>query len=140
MYILMIHVYIYILAYILLITSYFYIIYFQYNILKFISLSRYYAMTKTYYRDAKAAIICFDIMERNTYHRARHWVTELKNMEKDCKIYLCITKKDLFGDFTARISTKLKAAEMYASSTKSKLFVTSSKTGENIGKHLIIYI
>ncbi|KAH0956338.1 hypothetical protein HN011_008452 [Eciton burchellii] len=95
---------------------------------------RYYAMTKTYYRDAKAAIICFDIMERNTYHRARHWVTELKNMEKDCKIYLCITKKDLFGDFTARISTKLKAAEMYASSTKSKLFVTSSKTGENIAE------
>jgi len=27
-----------------------------------------------------------------------------------------LQKKDLFGDFTARISTKLKAAEMYASS------------------------
>jgi len=97
-------------------------------------------MTKMYYRGAKAAIVCFDIMERDTYHRARYWVAELKNMEKDCKIYLCITKKDLFGDFTARISTKLKAAEMYAASTKSKLFITSSKTGENIGKYLILYI
>ncbi|XP_011690554.1 PREDICTED: ras-related protein Rab-24-like isoform X3 [Wasmannia auropunctata] len=56
---------------------------------------KYDAMTRTYYRGAKAAIVCYDITKSSTFQRARHWVRELRSIEENCKVYLCGTKKDL---------------------------------------------
>ncbi|XP_011690553.1 PREDICTED: ras-related protein Rab-24-like isoform X2 [Wasmannia auropunctata] len=94
---------------------------------------KYDAMTRTYYRGAKAAIVCYDITKSSTFQRARHWVRELRSIEENCKVYLCGTKKDLCDQGVAPDDPDmLGAVERYASGTQTKLFVTSSKTGENV--------
>uniref|UniRef100_A0A671ULY2 Ras-related protein Rab-24 n=1 Tax=Sparus aurata TaxID=8175 RepID=A0A671ULY2_SPAAU len=56
---------------------------------------RYEAMSRIYYRGARAAIVCYDLTDSSSFQRARFWVKELQNCEEHCKIYLCGTKNDL---------------------------------------------
>ncbi|XP_012223144.1 ras-related protein Rab-24 isoform X2 [Linepithema humile] len=94
---------------------------------------KYDAMTRTYYRGAKAAIVCYDITKSNTFQKAKYWVRELRSIEENCKVYLCATKKDLCDAGLASDNPDLhNAVERYANGTQTKLFVTSSKTGENV--------
>ncbi|GAB1859964.1 Ras-related protein Rab-24 [Camponotus japonicus] len=96
---------------------------------------KYDAMTRTYYRGAKAAIICYDITKFSTFQRAKHWVRELRSIEENCKVYLCATKKDLCDEgFVSDDPDLQNTVEKYAKGTQTKLFVTSSKTGENVDK------
>lgn len=39
-------------------------------------------MSQLYYRDAKAAVVCFDLTELVTFDRAKQWITELRNHEE----------------------------------------------------------
>jgi len=95
-------------------------------------------MTRTYYRGAKAAIVCYDITKSSTFQRAKHWVRELRSIEENCKVYLCATKKDLCDEgFVSDDPDMQNVVERYASGTQTKLFVTSSKTGENVGKEAL---
>lgn len=92
-------------------------------------------MTRTYYRGAKAAIICYDITKFSTFQRAKHWVRELRSIEENCKVYLCATKKDLCDEgFVSDDPDLQNTVEKYAKGTQTKLFITSSKTGENVGE------
>lgn len=92
-------------------------------------------MTRTYYRGAKAAIVCYDITKFSTFQRAKHWVRELRSIEENCKVYLCATKKDLCDEGIVSDDPDMQnVVERYANGTQTKLFVTSSKTGENVGK------
>ncbi|KAA8586525.1 hypothetical protein FQN60_000361 [Etheostoma spectabile] len=59
---------------------------------------RYEAMSRIYYRGARAAIVCYDLTDSSSFQRARFWVKELQNCEEHCKIYLCGTKSDLVGE------------------------------------------
>lgn len=93
-------------------------------------------MTRTYYRGAKAAVVCFDLTETSTFQRAKHWVSELRSIEENCRVYLCGTKRDLIEDFSSSNPEMMKMIKTYALGTQSKLFTTSSKTGENVGKYL----
>ncbi|XP_011302808.1 ras-related protein Rab-24-like [Fopius arisanus] len=94
---------------------------------------RYDSMTKIYYRGARAAIVCYEISNQQTFNRAKHWIRELRSVEEKCKIYLCATKSDLLlmGETP---SPSLEAVELYASGIQSKWYITSSKTGENISE------
>nr|XP_015205196.1 PREDICTED: ras-related protein Rab-24 [Lepisosteus oculatus] len=56
---------------------------------------RYEAMSRMYYRGAKAAIVCYDLTDCWSFARAKFWVTELQKSEEQCRIYLCGTKGDL---------------------------------------------
>lgn len=92
-------------------------------------------MTRTYYRGAKAAIVCYDITKLSTFQRAKHWVRELRSVEENCKVYLCATKKDLCDEgFVSDDPDLQNIVERYAKGTQTKLFITSSKTGENVGE------
>lgn len=92
-------------------------------------------MTRTYYRGAKAAIVCYDITKLSTFQRAKHWVRELRDVEEHCKVYLCATKKDLCDEgFVSDDPDLQNTVERYAKGTQTKLFITSSKTGENVGE------
>ncbi|XP_020289816.1 ras-related protein Rab-24-like isoform X2 [Pseudomyrmex gracilis] len=94
---------------------------------------KYDAMTRTYYRGARAAIVCYDITRSSTFQRAKHWVRELRSVEENCKVYLCATKKDLYDSGLPLDDPDLQnTVERYANGTQTKLFVTSSKTGENV--------
>ncbi|CAG0914069.1 unnamed protein product [Notodromas monacha] len=56
---------------------------------------RYKAMSRIYYRGAKAAIVCYDLTDADSFREAQFWAQELLKQEDACKIYLCGTKADL---------------------------------------------
>lgn len=92
-------------------------------------------MSRIYYRSAKAAVICYDITKSNTFQRAKFWVRELRSVEEGCKVYICATKNDIL-EHGAVPSPDISVVEAYATGIQAKFFITSSKTGENVGKEL----
>ncbi|XP_053977031.1 ras-related protein Rab-24-like [Hylaeus volcanicus] len=94
---------------------------------------KYDAMTRIYYRGAKAAVVCYDITKLNTFQRAKFWVRELRSVEEDCKVYICGTKKDIL-DHGAIPSPEIDVVETYTTGIQAKFFITSSKTGENVAE------
>ena len=48
---------------------------------------RYEAMSRIYYRGARAAIVCYDLTDRTSFERTRFWVNELK-MNEEVDIYI----------------------------------------------------
>jgi GTPase SAR1 family protein len=93
---------------------------------------RYNAMTRIYYRHATAAIVCYSLVDPETFEKAKLYINELHNQEENCTIYLCGTKADLVDDME---STNLQIKEYmeYAKQIDSKIFFTSSRNGQNIG-------
>ncbi|CAH1782749.1 unnamed protein product [Owenia fusiformis] len=93
---------------------------------------RYEAMSRIYYRGAKAAIVCYDLTDRTSFERARFWVNELMKNEEGCKIYLCGTKKDLVISDKRTREVDYHMTTDYAEEIHAEVHETSSKTGENI--------
>ncbi|XP_046361133.1 ras-related protein Rab-24-like isoform X1 [Haliotis rufescens] len=100
---------------------------------------RYEAMSRIYYRGARAAILCFDLTDKSSFDRARFWIGELKAHEESCKIYLCGTKKDLVTNDPELRRVNERAAKALADDCMSDIYETSSKSGENI-KELFVQI
>ncbi|XP_012283714.1 ras-related protein Rab-24 isoform X2 [Orussus abietinus] len=94
---------------------------------------RYKATSKIYYRGASAAVICYDVIDRDSFHDAKSWIQELRSVEEDCKIYLCATKADLL-EIGHEASPSLDMVKRYAASVQFKFFLTSSKTGFNVAE------
>ncbi|XP_071866064.1 ras-related protein Rab-24 [Bombus fervidus] len=94
---------------------------------------KYDAMSRIYYRGAKAAVICYDITKSNTFQRAKFWIRELREVEEGCKIYICATKNDIL-EHGAVPSPNIDVVKTYTAGIRAKLFITSSKTGENVGE------
>lgn len=92
-------------------------------------------MSRIYYRGAKAAVICYDITKSNTFQRAKFWIRELREVEEGCKIYICATKNDIL-EHGAVPSPNIDVVKTYTAGIRAKLFITSSKTGENVGKDI----
>ncbi|KAI5632837.1 ras family domain-containing protein [Phthorimaea operculella] len=92
---------------------------------------RYEAMTRMYYRGANAAIICYEPSSLLSWQRLRHWLTELKTVEEDCKVYLCGTKKDLLDSGVVSREVPEDIVATYSQGLHGH-FLTSSKTGENV--------
>ncbi|XP_034298311.1 ras-related protein Rab-24 [Pantherophis guttatus] len=93
---------------------------------------RYEAMSRIYYRGAKAAIVCYDLTDRSSFQRAKFWVNELQNFEENCRIYLCGTKSDLLEEDKRRREIDFHDVQDYADEIKAELFETSSKSGQNV--------
>ncbi|KAF7249549.1 Ras-related protein Rab-24, partial [Varanus komodoensis] len=93
---------------------------------------RYEAMSRIYYRGAKAAIVCYDLTDSSSFQRAKFWVNELQNFEENCRIYLCGTKSDLLDEDRRRRGIDFHDVQDYADEIKAELFETSSKTGQNV--------
>ncbi|XP_012559888.2 ras-related protein Rab-24 isoform X1 [Hydra vulgaris] len=91
---------------------------------------RYEAMSRIYYRGAKAAVVCFDLTDRSSWERAKFWVDEVRLHEPTCKVYLCGTKLDLVDEKNRPIDYY--DTKDFAELANLKSFETSSKTGENI--------
>ncbi|XP_066197591.1 ras-related protein Rab-24 isoform X3 [Saccopteryx leptura] len=93
---------------------------------------RYEAMSRIYYRGAKAAIVCYDLTDSSSFERAKFWVKELRNLEESCQIYLCGTKSDLLEEDRRRRRVDFHDVQDYADNIKAQLFETSSKTGQSV--------
>ncbi|KAK6174338.1 hypothetical protein SNE40_017636 [Patella caerulea] len=95
---------------------------------------RYESMSRIYYRNAKAAILCFDLTDKSSFDRIRFWIGELQTHEEACKIYICATKKDIIDADPNTRDVNEKEAQALAKDVMAELYETSSKTGENINE------
>ncbi|CAB4016411.1 ras-related Rab-24-like [Paramuricea clavata] len=94
---------------------------------------RYQAMSSMYYRNAKAALICFDLTDASSFEKADYWVKQILTNEPNCKMYLCGTKLDLIEDEIKERAVSKNSAEHFAKGCNAEVFETSSKTGTNVG-------
>lgn len=90
---------------------------------------RYKSLTPMYYRNAKAALVCFDLSSpESSFLRAQYWIDQLKLLgPPDILIYLIGNKKDLMDP-----DTNLLQVNEYIESNDVQLFTTSARLGEGI--------
>uniref|UniRef100_A0ABM0M0Z0 Ras-related protein Rab-24-like n=1 Tax=Saccoglossus kowalevskii TaxID=10224 RepID=A0ABM0M0Z0_SACKO len=93
---------------------------------------RYEAMSRIYYRGAKAACILADLTDYTSFERTRFWVNELKTNEEHCKIYLSGTKYDLVENDKKNRKVDYHMTTDFADEIHAQVMETSSKTGYHI--------
>ena len=90
---------------------------------------RYQSLAPMYYRNAKAAIVVYDITDFASFDRAKKWVDELvSSASLKVVIALCGNKADLEEDRKVPTDT----AKSYAASQNLIFFETSAKTRQNV--------
>lgn len=89
---------------------------------------RFRAMAPMYYRNAAAAIVCFDVTDEATFNTMKDWVEELKTnvVDKNLVIAIACNKADLDTRQVSRAR-----AESFARSIDAIILDTSAK--ENFG-------
>ena len=87
---------------------------------------RFRAMAPMYYRNAAAAVVCFDGTDQRTFQTMRTWVEELRANVDDKKlvIAIAITKSDLDEN---RAETRRRAEEFASSINDALVLETSAK-------------
>jgi len=93
---------------------------------------RYESMSRLYYRGAGAAVICYSVNDSDSWRRLEFWVSELRKMEEDCRLYICATKLDLIGGNNKARAVDYHDTTDYCDKVGAELFETSSKTGRGI--------
>jgi len=93
---------------------------------------RYESMTRMYYRGAKAAVVCYAVNDQESWDKLQFWISELKKLEENCRIYICATKIDLLGGNNRNRVIDYHNTTDYSDEIKAKIYETSSKSGKNI--------
>ena len=88
---------------------------------------RYRALMPLYYREAAAAIICYDVSNFSSFEACDYWYRELKQSEPDCLIFLVGNKDDIP---TKRVESRF--ASDYAHARTMTWTEASAKTGSGI--------
>lgn len=55
----------------------------------------YRSLARIYYRDSQAAIIVFDITNKNSFDDVDFWINELRSLQDKCSIFIVGNKRDL---------------------------------------------
>jgi small GTP-binding protein len=88
---------------------------------------RYRALAPLYARDAKAALVVFDLTRRRTFESLSDWVTFLRQ-QGEIPFIIVGNKSDL----TAQQEVSAEEATNFAYSVNGQYWSTSAKTGENL--------
>jgi Ras-related protein Rab-21 len=91
-------------------------------------------LTPIYYRDAKAAILVYDVTLSDTFKRVQKWAAELRTFNSETILAIAGNKVDL-----KKFDIEKDVVEDYASIINSKHFYTSAKTGEGL-EDIFMYI
>ncbi|KAK3582655.1 hypothetical protein CHS0354_001705 [Potamilus streckersoni] len=90
---------------------------------------RYRSLVSMYLRDAKAALLVYDVTDLNSYINVSEWLKQLRTYSpEDIKIILVAAKCDLSS------AVHPTTANEYATKNEMLFMETSSKTGLNIDK------
>jgi Ras-related protein Rab-5C len=89
---------------------------------------RYRSLAPMYYRGARAAVVVYDITQKDTLIGAKSWITELQSKQAGCVIVLVGNKCDL--NETRTINTE--DVEEYARENHLIHIESSAKTGCNV--------
>lgn len=95
---------------------------------------RFEAISKLYYRGAKAALVCFDLTNRSSFEKVKFWVDELRENAPECLIFLAGTKADLVEAGIPREASDQELTKVCEESGAIAVKLTSSKTGANISE------
>lgn len=92
---------------------------------------RYEAMSRIYYRQARAAVVCFDLTSSESFGKVKFWVEELFENEPACDVYIVGTKVDLLQEKEREVERNM--VENYMKTIHAKgYYETSAKTGDSI--------
>lgn len=67
---------------------------------------RYAKITKKYYHEADACLVCYDLTDPESWEKLQVWVQEVQNVEPDCLIILVGTKKDMLVQIPKSLKEK----------------------------------
>ena len=93
---------------------------------------RYVAISKLYYRNARAAILCYDPSDTKSYEKLIFWIHELKKHQADTRLYFCATKIDLIQNGIKQRTVESEQIQVLANEYGAQIFETSSVSGEKI--------
>merc|ERR1711908_213652 len=92
---------------------------------------RYHSLAPMYYRGAAAAIVAYDITNRDTFQRAKQWVKELQRQgNPNIVIALAGNKSDL----SSKRKVEPEDAETYSNDNGIFFMETSAKTATNVNE------
>jgi len=93
------------------------------------------SLTNFYCRNARAALICYDMTSYETFAGLQRWVDKINlEAEKNCAIIIVGNKADLCeGDESAR-KVSLAEAKRYAATINADVLEASAKSGVNINE------
>jgi small GTP-binding protein len=93
---------------------------------------RYHSLAPMYYRGAAAALLVYDVTNRQSFLRAQSWVNELQQQgNTNTVISLAGNKVDLAED-SRQVS--IEEAKAYADENNLLFFETSAKTNQNVNE------
>jgi len=90
---------------------------------------RFHALGPIYYRDANGALLVYDITDRDSFTKVRHWVKELRKIVGKNIIIVIAGNK---ADMEKKRQVDEAEAEAYAASVGAVHVPTSAKTGKNV--------
>ena len=77
-------------------------------------------------------MVCYAVNDEESWEKLKFWITELKRMEENCRIYICATKTDLLNKNNKNRVIDYHNTTDFSEEINAKLYETSSKSGENI--------
>ncbi|XP_035602153.1 ras-related protein Rab-5C isoform X1 [Oncorhynchus keta] len=92
---------------------------------------RYHSLAPMYYRGAQAAIVVYDITNRDTFTRAKNWVKELQRQASPNIVIALAGNK---ADVANKRAVDLQEAQAYADDNSLLFMETSAKTAMNVNE------
>lgn len=95
---------------------------------------RYRSLTPMYYRNAKIALICFDLSNPDTFEKAKYWIDQLQLVKDELiAVKLVATKSDLVQE-TPEFNDFINTVSDYARDYDFSFYKTSAKLGSGINE------
>jgi len=91
---------------------------------------RYHSLAPMYYRGAAAAIIVYDLTNRQSFVRAKTWVKELQKQQGNPNIVIALAGNKL--DLADKRQVEAEEAKSYADENNLYFLETSAKTDHNV--------
>jgi len=91
---------------------------------------RYHSLAPMYYRGAAAAIIVYDLTNRQSFVRAKTWVKELQKQQGNPNIVIALAGNKL--DLLDKRQVDAEEAKQYADENNLYFLETSAKTDQNV--------
>lgn len=93
------------------------------------------ALTNFYCRSARAALVCYDITNEDSFTGIQRWVDKvIQEAEKDCAMLIVGNKLDVVEDNPERRKVSFQRAQEYAKSVNAVVVEASAKSGIGVNE------
>lgn len=106
------------------------------NIWDTAGLEQFHSLAPFYFRGAAAAIVCYDVMDAESWSKTDFWIKEVLNNTENCHIYLkvCATKMDLLHlrQNSRVVPPEIVKKHLHQLQPEAAVFEISAKTGQSV--------